>query len=104
MEEANDSTLWNAALEALFAELLMEESNAGRIINAKFNIQAQAMVTVGLNRSGLTRFRLTTKQVKGKWNRIKRNHSDFAFVLKQTGFGWRPEADTVKGKMRLEQI
>ncbi|KAB1209417.1 hypothetical protein CJ030_MR6G027716 [Morella rubra] len=68
MEEAEDSTLWNAALEQLFMKLLMEDLNTRRII----------------------------KQVKGKWNRMKRNHIDFAFVLKQTGFEWRLEADTIE--------
>ncbi|KAB1222037.1 hypothetical protein CJ030_MR2G017936 [Morella rubra] len=97
IEEAEDSTLWNAALEVLFVELFMEESNVGRIFDGNFNVQAQVTVTATLNQSGLTRIRLTTKQVKGKWNRMKRNYSDFTFVLKQTGFGWRPEADTVDG-------
>ncbi|KAB1223648.1 hypothetical protein CJ030_MR2G011739 [Morella rubra] len=101
MEEVEDSTLWNATLESLFVELLMEESNAGHIINAKFNIQAQVTVTVALNRSGLIRFHLTTKQVKRNWNRMKRNHSDFAFVLKQIGLGWRPEANTVEGTNKV---
>ncbi|KAB1200647.1 hypothetical protein CJ030_MR0G006713 [Morella rubra] len=95
--ESEDSTLWNAALEAYFVQLLMEETNAGHLINAKFNKLLQATVTEALNRSRLSRFRLTMAQVKGKWTRLKRSRSDFAFLLKQTGFKWRPEAKTVEG-------
>ncbi|KAB1216122.1 hypothetical protein CJ030_MR4G006398 [Morella rubra] len=59
--------------------------------------KAQATITAVLNHSGLTRFRLMSKQVKGKWNRMKRNHGNFTFVLKQTGSRLRPKADTIEG-------
>ncbi|KAB1216111.1 hypothetical protein CJ030_MR4G020678 [Morella rubra] len=82
-------------MEALFVELLMEESNAGRIINAEFNIPARATITVVLHHSGLTRFRLTSKQMKGKWNRMKMNYN--ADTVEGTNEAW---ANLMKSRTR----
>ncbi|KAB1222643.1 hypothetical protein CJ030_MR2G010240 [Morella rubra] len=65
----------------------------GRSYQGRFDTQAQNIAIELINKCVKRPF--TAKQIKGKWDRLKRAYSDFTFILKQTGFGWDDDRHTV---------
>ncbi|KAB1201715.1 hypothetical protein CJ030_MR0G000128 [Morella rubra] len=85
--------LWTTTTELLSLNILRDCVGSGTIVSGRFDAKAQNTVAKLINRCVKRPF--TTKQVKGKWDRLKRGYSDFAFILKQTGFGWDDDRHTV---------
>ncbi|KAB1199985.1 hypothetical protein CJ030_MR0G008814 [Morella rubra] len=93
MDDQEERDLWTSTNELLFLNILIECVASGMIVSERFDSHAQNIVTALINRCVKRKF--NTKQIKGKWNRMKHAYIDFAFILKQTGFGWDDERHTV---------
>ncbi|KAB1201623.1 hypothetical protein CJ030_MR0G002597 [Morella rubra] len=85
--------LWTATSGRLLLNILQDCVGNGTIVSGRFDSKAQITVMELINRCVERPF--TAKQVKGKWDRLKRAYIDFAFILKQTGFGWDDDRHTV---------
>ncbi|KAB1202070.1 hypothetical protein CJ030_MR8G018163 [Morella rubra] len=77
----------------LLLNILQDCIGNGTIVSGRFDSKAQITVMELINRCVERLF--TAKQVKGKWDRLKRAYIDFAFILKQTGFSWDDDRHTV---------
>ncbi|KAB1200808.1 hypothetical protein CJ030_MR0G006217 [Morella rubra] len=85
--------LWTATSGRLLLNILQDCIGNGTIVSGRFDSKAQITVMELINRCVERPF--TAKQIKGKWDRLKRAYNDFAFILKQTGFGWDDDRHTV---------
>ncbi|KAB1217110.1 hypothetical protein CJ030_MR4G021211 [Morella rubra] len=85
--------LWTATSGRLLLNILHDYIGNGTIVSGRFDGKAQITVMELIN--GCVERLFTAKQVKGKWDRLKRAYIDFAFILRQTGFGWDDDTHTV---------
>ncbi|KAB1222630.1 hypothetical protein CJ030_MR2G003651 [Morella rubra] len=91
--DQEEHDLWTATNELLLLNILQYCVGNGTIVSRRFDTQAQNIAIELINKCVKRPF--TAKQIKGKWDRLKRAYSDFTFILKQTGFGWDNDRHTV---------
>ena len=91
--DLQESSLWPCVIVKCFIDIMVEEVNKGNMKNGVFTTRTWNGMLNTLNiRTNRT---FTMKQVKQKYNRLRSKHGQFSHLLKQTGFGWNAEKNTV---------
>jgi hypothetical protein len=88
-EQVEDTTNWPPHVEKILIDILVEEVNKGTSDNVGFSKIQWRKITDEFNKRAKANPRMTYKQIKGKFNRLRMKHRSFSTLLKEpTGFGW----------------
>ena len=84
---------WGCNLERIFIDIMVDEVNKGNMAGGIFNPNTWRRMLFEVNSQGKRNFNL--KQLKQKFNRLRATHREFSDLLKQTGFCWDAETNSV---------
>ena len=93
VEEFDDKAEWSAKNEGMFIRIVHEHVKKGDMQTSTFKQKIWAQI--GDELFVATTKKYGEKQLKSKFNRLRKKHREFSDLIGHTGFGWDPIANTV---------
>ncbi|XP_062095056.1 L10-interacting MYB domain-containing protein-like isoform X2 [Humulus lupulus] len=99
--DVDDACLWGPTVEKIFIDIMVDEVNKGNMASGQFGSKTWAKILEELQIKSKRKYLI--KQIKQKFNRLRTKYREFAELLKQTGFGWDRETNTVVASEEIWQ-
>ncbi|POO00740.1 Myb/SANT-like domain containing protein, partial [Trema orientale] len=99
--ELDDACLWGPTVEKILIDIMVDQVNTGNMRNGQFSSNTWSKILEKLQSKSQRMFSM--KQVKQKYNRLRTKYREFTELLKQTGFGWDRETNTVTATEEIWQ-